>query len=369
MRMKPKEQSGPFSESVRPHFHALGGDGSLQPVRGEPDRIVSWRGKVRVRLTNGGQYQYLDPLSLNSGLIGEHPAQRVLRLHESGVALDVELGDALRSASPPDHLFHSLTFQYLPGKETGGIVSEVFQDGTFLVIVPEIPAEWRSGHPDVASPTHLHVNPRALSVGRSELAREFEEEILSLSFEDQRYPPPPLARKQCGVYHESLAGAEYAGLLDAIGYRFTLGYVVKDDTDATAPFGERLLAILRGGGGQDTSYFGYGRYWVADRLAELQVSWMGDCDTAGAVRTYRRKDAAEDSYYLVVRRSLEPEKTIRYRVLALDDDGSAREIYVAPGIVLMAMPLPSDDNYWLMSAEGWKSPDDGLTGVCILKLV
>ena len=98
---------------------------------------------------------------------------------------------------------------------------------------------------------------------------------------------------------------------------------------------------------------------MADRLAELQVSWMEECDTAGAARTYRKKDAAEDSYYLVVRRSLEPEKTIRYRVLALDDDGSAKEIYIAPGIVLMAMPLPSDDNYWLMSAEGWKSPDDG----------
>ena len=357
--MKAKEQSVPFSESVRPHFHALGDDGSLQPVQGKPDRIVSWRGKVKVRLTNGGQYQYIDPLALGARLIGEHPAQRVLRLHESGIALDAELEDALQSPSPPGHLFHSLTFQYLPGKETGGIVSEVFPDGTFLVIVPEALAEWQSGQPNVASPTHLHVDPQALSVGQSEMAQEFEEEILSLSFEDQRYPPPPLARKQCAVYHESLAGAEYAGVLDAIGYRFTLGHVVEDDTDVSPSFGERLLAILRGGAGQDTSYFGHGRYWLADRLAGLQVSWMGECDTAGAVRIYRKKDAVADSYYLVVRRSLEPEKTIRYRVLALDDDGSAREIYIAPGIVLMAMPLPSDDNYWLMSAEGWKSPDAG----------
>ena len=166
--MKSKEQSVPFSESVRPHFHALGDDGSLQPVQGKPDRIVSWRGKVKVRLTNGGQYQYIDPLSLNSGLIGEHPARRMLRLHESGMALDAELEDALRSPSPPGHLFHTLTFQYLPGKETGGIVSDVFPDGTFLVIVPEAPAEWQSGQPDVASPTHLHVNPRALSIGQSE---------------------------------------------------------------------------------------------------------------------------------------------------------------------------------------------------------
>ena len=358
LSMKSTEQSVPFSENVRPHFYALGDDGSLEPVQGIADRIVSWRGKVKVRLSSGGQYQYIDPLSLNSGLIGEHPARRVLRLHESGVPLDTELKDALQSPSPPDHLFHSVTFQYLPGKETYGIISDVFPDGTFLVIVPEAPVEWQSSQPDVASPTHLHVNPRALSAGQSELAQEFEEEILSLSFEDQRYPPPPLARKQCRVYHESLAGAEYAGLLDAIGFRFTLGHVVKDDAEESSPFGEQLLAILRGGAGEDTSYFGYGQYWVAERLAELRVPWMGECDTAGGVRTFRKKDADKDSYYLIVRRSLEPEKTARYRVLALDDDGSTQEIYVAPGVVLMAMPLPADDNYWLMSTEGWKSADD-----------
>ena len=356
--MNPMDQSVPFRDNVRPHFYALGDDGGLQPVQGIADRIVSWQGKVKVRLSSGGQYQYLDPLSLNSGLIGEHPAQRVLRLHESGVPIDAELRDALQSPTSPDHLFHSVTFQYLPGKETYGIISDVFPDGTFLVIVPESPVEWQSSQPDVASPTHLHVNPQALSVGQSELAQDFEEEILSLSFEDQRYPPPPLARKQCGVHRESLAGAEYSGLLDAIGYRFTLGDVVEDDAVESPPFGERLQAILRGGAGDDTSYFGYGRYWVADRLAELQVSWMGECDTAGGLRTYRKKDAAKDSYYLVVRRSLEPEKTARYRVLALDDDGSTQEIYVAPGVVLMAMPLPADDNYWLMSTEGWKSADD-----------
>ena len=355
--MKPIELSVPFNENVRPHFYALGDDGGFQPVQGEPDRIVRWGGKVKVRLSRGGQYQYLDPLSLNSGLIGEHPARRVLRLHESGVPLDAELRDALQSPNPPGHLFHSVTFQYLPGKETTGVISDVFPDGTFLVIVPEAPMEWRSSRPEVASPTHLHVNPRALSAGQSELAQEFEEEILSLSFEDQRYPPPPLARKQCSVYHESLAGAEYTGLLNEIGYRFTLGYAVKDGAGESPHFGERLLAILRAGAGEDTSYFGYGRYWVADRLAELQVPWMGECDTAGGVRTYRKKDAATDSYYLTVRRSLEPEKTARYRVLALDDDGSAHEIYTAPGIVLMAMPLPADDNYWLMSTEGWKSPE------------
>ena len=84
--MKSTEQSVPFRENVRPHFYALGDDGSLEPVQGIADRIVSWQGKVKVRLSNGEQYQYLDALSLNSGLIGEHPAQRVLRPARVGSA-------------------------------------------------------------------------------------------------------------------------------------------------------------------------------------------------------------------------------------------------------------------------------------------
>ena len=347
-----------LNHPVRPHFYAQDSNGQLQRAQGEPDRIVVWQGKAKVRLNNGGLFQYLDPLALNSALLGEHPAQRLLRLGDAGAAIDAEVEEMLRSAEPPGNLFHSVSFQYLQGVETSGIVSDVFPDGTFLVIVDELPEEWQSEQPDIASPTHLHVNPRALSVGRSQLAQEFEQEILSLSFDDQRYPPPELARKQCGVYHESLAAAEYGGLLEAVGYNFTPEDVNVESADGSPAFGERLLAILRQGAGEDTSYFGHDRFWLADRLDEMEVSWMTECDTAGAVRSYQKGDADEDNYYLIVRRSLEPEKTQRYRVLSLDHDGSAQELYVAPGIVLMAMPLPYDDSRWLMSAEGWKSPDD-----------
>jgi hypothetical protein len=356
--MDSKDESFSIGQHVRPHFYAHDEDGQLQEPRGELDRIVSWRGKSKVRLNSGGAHQYLDPLALQSGLIGEHPAQRLLRLHDSGVALDAELGDMLRSTTTASHLFQNLTFEYLPGKEASGTISDVFPDGTFLVILEETPEEWQSEQPNIASPTHLHVNPRALTVGQSQLAQEFEEEILSLSFDDQRYPPPPLARKQCGVYHESLTSSQYAGLLETIGYRFTVEHVAGDDTESPRPFGELLLSLFRRGAGEETNYFGHDRFWLADRLAELQVSWMAECDTAGALRSYRRQGANEDTYYLIVRRSLEPEKTQRYRVLSLADDGSAQEIYVAPGIVLMAMPLPSGDHRWLMSTEGWKSPDD-----------
>ena len=355
--MEAEEKPASFTSEVRPHFYARGESGDLQPVRGAVDGIGIWEGKVKVRLRDSGEVQYLDLLALNDGLIGEHPAQRLLRLHESGVPMEPELRDALREPSPPDQLFHSVSFQYLPGKVTSGIISDLFPDGTFLVILPETPGEWQSDRQEVASPTHLHVNPRALSVGQSALAREFEEEILSLPFDEQRYPAPALALKQCGVYHESLDGDGYGSLLEAIGYRFTLGHVSQKESEAL-PFGALVQTILRSGAGEDTTYFGHGRYWLADRLAELQVPWMGECDTAGGVRTYRKQGASEDSYYLVVRRSLEPEKTVRYRVVTLDDDGSGREIYIAPGIVLMAMPLPSNETYWLMSTEGWKSPDD-----------
>ena len=356
--MEADVKPAPFRDSIRPHFHAVGEDGSPQPVRGAADRIVTWQGKAKVRVSDGDQNQYVDPLALEDGWVGEHPAERLLRLHESGVPMDDELRDSLSGSGPPDDLFHGVSFQYLPGKETSGIVSDMFPDGTFLAMLPETPDEWQSELPGVAGPTHLHVNPRALSVAQSDLAKEFEEEILSLPFEEQRYPAPPLARKQCGVYHESLTGDQYAGLLEATGYRFTLEHVSEGEAGDSRPFGELVRHIARSGAGKDTTYFGHERYWLADRLSDLQVPWMGECDTAGGVHSYRNKGAGEDSYYMIVRRSLEPEKTVRYRVLALDVDGSAREIYTAPGIVLMAMPLPSDDSYWLMSAEGWKSPDD-----------
>ncbi len=134
-------------------------------------------------MSDAGGYLCLDPLSLDDGLLGEHPAQGALRVHESGVPVDEDLRDALR-----------------------------------------------------------------------------------------------------------------------------MEHTVEDDTGRSASFGDRLLAIIRRGAGQNTKYFGHGWYWLADRLAELDVSWMEECDTAGSVRAYRKKGDLVDSHYVVVRRSLEPEK-------------------------------------------------------------
>jgi hypothetical protein len=306
-------------------------------------------------LRQGAQVQYLDPLALRSEFLGEHPVEKVWRLQELGVPIEPGLASRLEANTDIDRLFQVISFEYLPGQETSGVISEVFPDGTFLVLLSQTPTEWRSDRPEVASPTHLHVNPRSLSAGVSALTKEYEAEILALPFDEQRYPPAPLARKQCDVYRESLQNTRYREILDAVGYRFTLSQV---DTPEQ-PFGERMATILRQGAGEGVRYFGFEASWIADLLAnDLQVAWLQECDTAGGVRRYSSAADSGDRYFLIVRRSLEPDKKQRYKLLTLEHDGSATELYTAPGIILMAQPLPHNDTRWIMSTEGWKSPDD-----------
>ena len=234
-----------------------------------------------------------------------------------------------------------------------GIVTDVFLDGTFLVIPDELPGEWQSNDERIASPTHLHINSRALSGGSSPLAREYELEILSLPFEDQRYPPAPLARKQCDVYRESLATSDYLGLLESAGYGYTPEHVLKSLETENGGFSQRIQALLWEGSGTDVQYFGFEGRWIAEVFKTEEVSWLGDCDTAGGLRSYPGDDAGAGPHYLTVRRSLEPDKKQRYRILEVDNSGEAKELYTAPGIMLMALPLPFNHRSWLFSTEGW----------------
>ncbi|MFQ6030206.1 MAG: hypothetical protein ACE5Q6_22255, partial [Dehalococcoidia bacterium] len=264
-----------------------------------------------------------------------------------------QLADPSQSAD----LFHNIEFEYLPGKTTQGVIAEVYHDGTFLVIPSEVPEDWRSENPNIAGPSHLHLNPRALTAGSSTLAQEFEQEILSLPFDQQRYPPAPLAKRKCQVYQESATDDTYTGILREVGYRFTPQQVIETPESPSDAFGARLANVLGRGDGEGVRYFGYERDWISNRLVELGVSWLGDCDAAGGVRSYRVDGDTEDRYYTIVRRSLEPDKTQRYRLVIIDDAENAREIYTAPGIMLMAQPLPSDEKLWIMSTEGWQSPE------------
>ena len=77
------------------------------------------------------------------------------------------------------------------------------------------------------------------------------------------------------------------------------------------------------------------------------------------MRRYRLSGANADGFYVIVRRSLNPDKKQRYKVVKLDREGGGREIYTAPGIMLMALPLPWDDARWMISSEGWPGPEEG----------
>ena len=347
-----------FAALVKPHFLAGGVDGELRAAAGNPTAIVAREGRLKVELAGESGLSYLDLLALHSELLGEHPVHKVYRLLDMGIPMSAELRRKL-AAGPADELFANGEFEYLRGKETAGVVAEVFPDGTFLVIPFALPPEWQSRDAHIAAPTHLHLNPRALSAGVSALAAEYEREILALPFPEQRYPTAALARKECGVYQESLASPAYADLLNSLGYRFTPEHITAESAAPAAPFGERMAALLWGGFGADRQYFGFEGAWIAARLRQRGADWLDDCDTAGGIRRYRAAGEPAARYYLTVRRSLEPDKKQRYKILSLEQDGTAAEIYTAPGIILMAFPLPQEGRDWLLSAEGWPAAAEG----------
>ena len=363
MRRPKYDVSAEFSELIKPHFFAQDSVGGLVPALGEPELVLEHRGGIKIELKNGRGERYLDLLALESEQIGEHPVHKVFRLEAMGLPIAPDLHLKLRPDNFNPKLFRRLEFEYQRGQRTGGVISELFPDGTFLVITDEVPPEWETGKEDMASPTHFHVNPRALSASSSRLAQEFEAEILKLPFNDQRYPAPPLAKKQCAVYQESLIHPAYTGLLRDLGFRFTVDFTVDIATKAQPPespqgqlpFGARLTSLLREGAGSNTRYFGMGSHWLGHLLRQLEAPWMGECDTAGGARRYRLAGESEDRYYLTLRRSLEPDQTQRYHIIRLGEDGSGDDVYTAPGIMLMALPTPWDDTRWMMSTEGWPS--------------
>ena len=346
----------PFGDLVKPHFYASTADGKLTDASGAPVEIIERDGRIKVRLSDGAVDTYLDLLALESELMGEHPVHKVYRLMEMGVPVAAELQLKLAEGNAGD-LFTNVGFEFQRRRYSSGVVVEVFPDGTFLVIPSELPSEWQSNDERITSPTHLHLNARALSGGSSRLARDYELEILSLPFEDQRYPPAPLARKQCDVYRESLDTSDYRELLDSLGFRLSREHATRN-LDESADFGQKAQALLWSGTGEGVQYFGFESDWIADLLRGEEVPWLGECDTAGGIRRYAADGEEGGRYYLTVRRSLEPDKKQRYKILELDEVGEATELYTAPGIILMALPLPFDERTWLFSTEGW-TPAEG----------
>ena len=349
----------PWSDLVKPHFFALDDEGGRWELDGQPDLLVVRDGLVKLRLAApGGGSRYVDLLALESERLGEHPVHKVFRLEAMGVALEDGLADRLRPANFHDNLFRTLTFDYLRDVQATGVITELFPDGTFLVIPFGAQGEWQSDDETILSPSHFHVDPRALSAGDSALARQYEDEILALPFDEQRYPPVDVARRQCGVFTESRSADRYLALLDSVGYAFTPSHV--DANEGDAGFGARASRLMRRGAGNEISYFGYESRWSARRLAELGAGWVGECDAVSGPRAASGGNG-DTGYYAIVRRSLEADKTQRYKVMDVAADGSAEVLHSPPGIVLLAIPLPSDPDRWLLSAEGWPSDSEGGT--------
>ena len=359
LRRPEYDVSAKFSELIKPHFFAQDSVGALVPALGEPELVLEHQGGIKIKLDDASPVRYLDLLALESEQIGEHPVHKVFRLEAMGVPIAADLYLKLQPDNFEPTLFRRLDFEYQQGQRAGGVISELFPDGTFLVITDEVPAEWETSQEGIAAPSHFHVNPRALSASSSRLAREFEAEILKLPFNDQRYPAPPLAKKQCAVYQESLNHPAYTALLRDLGFRFTIDFAIKTRPPSSSqerlPFGQRLTSLLQQGAGGSSRYFGMGSHWLGHLLRQLEVPWMGQCDTAGGTRRYRPPGESEDRYYLTLRRSLEPDQTQRYKIIKLGNDGSGEDVYTAPGIMLMALPTPWDDTNWMMSTEGWPS--------------
>ena len=354
------DTSRPWSELVRPHFFALDDEGKRSEIEGEPDRIVVRDGLVKVRLASaGGGRRYVDLLAVESERLGEHPVHKVFRLDAMGVAMEDGLAKRLRPSNFDDGLFTTLTFDYLRDQQASGVITDLFADGTFLVMPFGVQGEWQSDDETIASPTHFHVDPRALSAGGSTLARQYEDEILALSFDDQRYPPVDVARRQCGVFSEARSAEKYTAVLDSVGYAFTPSHV--EANDDTAGFGVRATRVLRRGAGSGVSYFGFEARWSARRLADLGADWLRECDAVYGIRPVSGS-GADAGHYAVRRRPLEPDKTQRYKIVRVSDDGRAEVLHSPPGIVMLAIPLPSDPDRWILSSEGWPSDSEGGSG-------
>ena len=93
-----------------------------------------------------------------------------------------------------------------------------------------------------------------MSAKTSDLASNYEQEILSLPFDEQRYPAADLARKQCGVYQESVQHANYDDLLSSVGFSFSPDNLDFDDNPG--PFGDKFISLLREGAGEGVRYIG-----------------------------------------------------------------------------------------------------------------
>lgn len=344
-----------LKDLLRPQFNAYTKRGELTSF----DRIfassstqvtiVKLNGKAKIRVKTDEETLYIDPLALKPELLGEHPREKLLRLHNSfGVPIDFEFDDSI---------FQSATFEYLAGKTTSGIISEVFPDGTFLVIPNEIPSEWKDVNNKRSSPTHFHVDTHAFLMSSSESGLEYrthEEELLALPYEEQRNPPVAIAAQECRFYYKTLDSAwnnPYQDILHQIGFNpaiFWSPQLFKDtDGSIISPINDAYY-------GQETKYFGFSSRWVSTQTQKLGLDdAIGHCDTVNRV------SKSGDEFYFVLEKNFEPQIDKRNVFMRADSNGEVTTLYVAPGSMLMLRQHPLHPNLFFISSEGWPGKESG----------
>ncbi|MBI2166029.1 MAG: hypothetical protein HYU29_06455 [Chloroflexi bacterium] len=350
-RERAGREPGQFAELVKASFFARTEGGELKAPEGVPDLIVERAGKAVIRLRTAEGYGYLDPLALESELVGEHPKERLLRLERRlGVAMEGGIVSKLADKGAVESLFQRVTFEYLRDKEVTGTVSEVFPDGSLLVIPDEVPEEWKGSTGGMTGATHFHVDARGLVSKTSPLARELEDELLKLPFELQREPPATLARKECQLNQEAMASQVYRELMASVGFSPAKA---GGGRETSGSLFDRAWQVFRSGFGRGTSYFGYTGYWLAEQMGSLGFQGLRECDKVTGLQRLG------DDLYWTVWRSLEEDRKQRNLVVRTGSRGDEpKVVYAAPGLMLMALPTRHEGTpTMLLSTEGWKDPN------------
>jgi hypothetical protein len=210
-----------------------------------------------------------------------------------------------------------VTFEYLPGKQIGGTVVEIFPDGTLLVAPDAIPKEWVGENPEQTSPSYFHVDPGAFLLSSSEIGKEYmayEKEITSLPSTEWRNPPADLSARGCDFYYKSL------------------GIAPKTDTRAIP----------------EVTYFGYSSLWSAMRMRKLGFDNIVDrCDKVSMI------SKNGDVYRFALTKTSEPQEEKRHIYIEASRGEEPRVLYTAPGYFLMLTERPKNPDILFLSVNGW----------------
>ena len=196
-------------------------DGEESREFGSPEEVVVREGRVKIRAVSGEKELYIDPLALALRALGGAPGAQGVQAEGQGCGLVSGTGRGYWS--PARGLTDSSTassLEYMQGRTARGTVAEVFPDGTFLVIPFDELEPWQSTVPEVASPTHFHVSPRALTAATSDLAQQYEKRILWPIFRPAALPScrrGGTAVRECTPKQSPTR--DTWGCLEEVGYR------------------------------------------------------------------------------------------------------------------------------------------------------